>query len=375
MKSIKNISIVCLCIVAIHFQSTGGTIIRYDGSDQILSQRWKWAFQKADEKGWTKNYWVGFSIQRMMPENSFIGSWSSNPANNKPSLAECIYGIKIKGESGPHGSSGESTFEGYCNDEDDNNQSPKVLKEIGVLFHFGDGAELTKVVISNLSLRVALHDDPLIWVNSANDSECISMLQRTYSERISYEVQKEIVGAVGMVGSGDLAFLFLKDVLTGHDQTSVRKDAAFWLGQQNTIDGVRLLSLTAKEDPSKEMKEESVFGLSQMTLTEATDALIDLARAGNDIDTRKKAMFWLGQKASEKGIKTLGDIANDNDDVEIQKGAIFALSELPDNQGVEPLITVAKTHPNSAVRKNAIFWLSQSDDKRALDALIDIVKQ
>lgn len=80
MKSIKNISIVCLCIVAIHFQSTGGTIIRYDGSDQILSQRWKWAFQKADEKGWVKNYWVGFSIQRMMPENSFTGSWSSNPA-------------------------------------------------------------------------------------------------------------------------------------------------------------------------------------------------------------------------------------------------------------------------------------------------------
>ncbi len=101
MKSIKYICMTLLCIGAIHFQSSGGTIIRYDGGEQTLSQRWKWAFQKADEKGWAKNYWVGFSIQRMMPENSFIGSWSSNPANNKPSLAECIYGIKLKGEVGP----------------------------------------------------------------------------------------------------------------------------------------------------------------------------------------------------------------------------------------------------------------------------------
>ena len=91
------------------------------------------------------------------------------------------------------------------------------MKEIGVLFHFGDGGEITKVVVSNLSLRVALHDDPLIWVNTASDSECISLLQQTYSERISSEVQKEIVGAVGMAGSGNSAFSFLKDVLTGND--------------------------------------------------------------------------------------------------------------------------------------------------------------
>jgi hypothetical protein len=377
-QRISNLFILALCFTLYGTVSCAQTVIHCPNAGESLQQRWKWAVSEANTRGISRPYWIGYSFNKLMDKNSFIGSFYSDERRNKPSLCELLQLQPCPAEKPyAHMRHGESMSGNITiNDNDDGNRE-KMVKPIGVLFEIdkneGGAEQIEDIKTSNLSLFADLDDEPVLWLGDADDSVSVAFLQSKYDQHQSLDVQKNIVSTVGFHPASDMATTFLSRVLKEGKRTELRKDAAFWLGQTNADEALGVLSHVARNDESEEVMESAVFALSQMRSEGSTDTLIALARTGDNDEMRKKAMFWLGQKASKKATATLVSIANDNDDEDVQKNAVFALTQLSDNEGVGPLIKIAKTHPNPEVRKSAIFWLGQSDDKRALEALVEIV--
>jgi HEAT repeat protein len=98
----------------------------------------------------------------------------------------------------------------------------------------------------------------------------------------------------------------------------------------------------------------------------AVDDLIYMAKSDQDTGVREQAIFWVGQKAGAKAVAMLKDTVQNDPEVAVKKKAVFALSQLPKDEAVPELLRVAQTNPNPAIRKEAIFWLGQTHDPRAL---------
>jgi hypothetical protein len=146
----------------------------------------------------------------------------------------------------------------------------------------------------------------------------------------------------------------------------LRKQAAFWLGNERGRPGFEILR-AATSDPDPDFRQHLTFCLSQSPVPEALASLIRMARHDPAGEVRGQALFWLAQKAGERAAETIQDAIRDDPDEEVKVKAVFALSQLRGGQGVTELIRVARTNRNPEVRKQAIFWLGQSRDPRALD--------
>ena len=407
-----------LLVLSLPLAALAQDVIRHPDSSQSLSERWTWATEQAEERNIEDGYWIGYSIERRMRENAFIGSWSSREGGM--TLGEAIYGV-------------ESENPGFRSKSD-----REVAKEVALLFRFASGDDApTDVRVSNLEGRAELGGRPLFWLGGAEKGESLAWLSARYGETEDEDAQEELVAAIGIHDDPAQTIPILRRILTGDDPPDVREQAAFWLGQtddeaaltllmqttrddaspdvreqavfaigqmdreaatdslmylaQNgeaeireqalfwlgqgdTEEALALLMQTTRNDPSADIREQAVFAIGQMERAAAIDSLIYLAKQGEG-EVREKALFWLGQEASERATAALGDVIRDDPDAEVQKQAVFALTQLPDNEGVPLLIEIARTHPKTAVRKQAIFWLGQSEDPRALDVLVELVRE
>ena len=359
----KIIARLVLALAAISQLLYAQEIVRHPDSTQSLNQRWEWAKAQATQTKFKKGYWIGYSIKRLMEENSTIGSMhieNGRIYRSGKSLSELIYGIEIPLES----------LRSYKE-----KSHRKVVKDVGLFFLFDprDGA-LAEIKESTFELSVDFDDFPLFWLGQASDEQSLDLVERLYRPVASTKIKEELISAVGLHGQSTRRRILLAGVLSGNEATTVRKQAAFWLGQIDDPEALRILRQAAKTDRSTEVRKQTVFALSQMKSTKAEDVLIELARNQNDRQICKEALFWLAQKASKRAVDLLKETVQNDADTEIQKQAIFALTQLPDGEGIPVLIEIAQTHKNPAVRKDAIFWLGQSEDARATDALVKLVR-
>ena len=348
-------------------------VIRPPDEAAALAARFDWALARAPQSAQGKSFWVGYSIDRLMGERSHIGSFYDGRRNDF-SVADILAGRKEStAASGDLRGAAKTAL-----DEIDSKGRPekKVLKELGFFYRFTSGAapSLAEVHMSNLDLSFDFESAPLCWLGEATEAQSMDLVKAFYERSRDGEAREGLVAAAGCHGTPALVVPFLAGVLDGDGPDDLRKDAAFWMGQQNDAEGLKLLIKAARSDRSGEVREGAVFGISQVELPGAVDTLIDLARTADKRDVRKQAVFWIGQMASEKAGRALEEFARKDTDVEIQEQAVFALSQLEGNQGVEPLIKLAKTHPDPRIRKKAVFWLGECDDPRALETLIAIIK-
>ena len=361
MKPISTLAVLILVVALAPAMVQAQRVNQHPQPEEALGQKWQWAEEQArQDDDARRGYWIGYSVERLMGENSFIGSWHSR--GGRTTLHEVLYGEKPE-------------FDFRDRRGDDRMSGRKVVKEVAVLFAFdADGAEPSEIRVTNVSGHVDFDGRPLFWLGGAEDGESLDFVQQQYRRARSDDHKEDLVMAVAIHDAADRVVPILTDILTGDDATDVRESAAFWISQQDDDRALGILRRAAENDRSHDVREQAVFGISQVERPDATEALIDLARNGPH-DIRENAIFWLGQKASDRAVEALGEVVNDDDgDTEVQKQAVFSISQLPADQSVPLLIEIAHTHAKAKIRKQAIFWLGQTDDPRALEALIEMAR-
>ena len=349
-------------------------VVRTPQSGGSLTARMDWAHKEASRRGFHDGFWTGYSIRRLMGERSTIGSYDSE-ARFKPTLREVIEGQSPERTT----RSGQANVRDKArlvldNLEKETRAEKKVWKDVAILFLYGRQADAEDIRLSNLDMSVDLDGLPLIWVGEAGDEESLDWLRGKYRKADAEKTKEPLLTAIGIHQDPSLVIPILASVLESREPDSLRRNAAFWLSQQNDRKAYDILMRTAEKDPSRTVREGSVFAISQLEIQESVDGLIRLARKSSHEDVRHQAVFWLGQKASKKATAALEEMAYENGEMKVQEQAVFALSQLPGNEGVDALIEVVKTHPSAAIRKKAIFWLGETGDPRALEALVEIIK-
>jgi hypothetical protein len=322
-------------------------------------------------------FWVGYSIERLQGEHSHIGSFDDSDHGRYPAIADVLAGKSVPPSSAAAPGDVRRAAEAALDRIESQGKPEKmVLKELGFFLKYGAGKApaLAEVGMSHLDLSFDFEGVPLYWLGKMSEDSSLALVTALYDHNPAEKVREDLIAAAGCHGSPKLVMPFLDRVLSGPGPDELRKDAAFWIGQQDDAEGLRLLSRAARSDRSEEVREGAVFAISEIELPAGADELIALARGAELRDVRKQAVFWLGQMASEKSGKVLEEIALKDGDLEVQEHALFALSELPENGGLDALIKLAKTHPDPRIRKKAVFWLGESDDPRALDAIVAIIK-
>ncbi len=356
-----------LLIIQVSSGLNAQPIVKYAGSDSTLDGHWQWALQQSSRLGGSKGYWIGYSIERLMDESSFIssGKGSTHRLMSQPALEDLIQGDTI--QKPPEGlrMHESSIF--------------KKMKNVAFMFltSLGSdgGSEIAEMEICTMDLSFNLGGRSVAWLGSSNDDESVRFLERMFDQSNNLPLKKEIVVAIGLHQRSDEPSVFLSRVLSGTEPDEVREKAAFWLSQQDDKNSLAVLGSVARNDKALNVRRQAVFAIGCMDTDSSTDTLIALAQTAEDAKVRGKAAFWLGQKASKKVVAALENIVTDDQVTEVQRQALFGLWQMKDSGSVERLIHIAETHPNPRIRKQAIELLGQSDDPKAVAALIAIVKK
>lgn len=370
-----------LFILILSKLSFSQSVIKHPNPTATLDQRWEWALKESKDSKFKEGCWIGYSIQRLMGENSHIGAFHSPPQAGEVPLVEIIYGKKDQSQEKKV--SDEQTIKEAAEQalkklESGKYPEEKVLKDVAILFEFDNKASpaaIEAIHISNLSLHVDLENKPLIWLGAADHAQSIPLLEQIYKNVSTSETKEKLVTAVGIHEPIDLVGSFLEKVLLSNDPDDVRENAAFWLGQQDTERALKILLKTAQADRSGDIREKAVFGISQIKIAGATDALIYLAEQADDDEVREKAIFWLGQREGEKTLKFLVKVAKSDPSSDVREKAVFAISQMKSEEATDELIDLAYHAKENNVREKAIFWLGQKASKKVVEALEDVVSK
>src|SRR5258708_27212579 len=209
------------------------------------------------------------------------------------------------------------------------------------------------------------------WLTGVKAADSVKLLERfvdskELDERGGDRLSRGALMAIARHGDAAadhaLAGFVAPDKLEG-----MRKEAAFWAGEEHGAAGVQLLKRMAKEDPRSDVRAHVTFALSISKENNALDEMIRMAHEDTSGHVRGQALFWLAQKAGKKASSAITGAIDNDPDTEVKKKAVFALSQMPREDGVPKLIEVAKNNRNPEVRKQAMFWLGQSNDPRALE--------
>jgi len=350
-----------------------------------LETRWEWAIESAKKEGLDDSFWVAYSIRHLMGKNSFFAStgrytyhssFHALELMNGSSLGELVYGKRTAPDL-----SGEEHVKRVAEkalEELDNppKEQHKVWKEVAILFLYKPLSVYPHDLrFNNLSVPFDPDGFPIFWLDKASDDESVAFLSKLFGSMEHEQMEKKLIGAVGLHSRPELVVPFLEKLLKSRSSDALRGRAALELGDQNSERSLELLFECAHHDRSLHVRKRAVSGLEDLDMPAATDGLIALARHADHSDIRRRAIATLGDVASRKAVKALEEFVFQDSDSEVQKHAVYALEDLPHRGGVPYLIKIANEHPNPSVRTSAIYALGDSDDPRALEALVEIIRK
>jgi HEAT repeats len=245
-------------------------------------------------------------------------------------------------------------------------EGPKGL----VVLYRADSGKITRIRIASEQCTIDAGGLEVLWLMGVNLAESVGTLEQFVHGVDLDSKEGERIGEAALAAialhEGATAEKALESFTAHEGRESLRKEAAFWLGEARGAEGLQALQRMAKSEPSSEVREQVTFALSVSKEPGALAEMIRMAREDKSAEVRGQALFWLAQQAGQKAEGAIAGAIENDPDTEVKKKAVFALSQMPQEEGVPKLIQVAESNRNPVVRKEAIFWLGQSEDPRAL---------
>jgi hypothetical protein len=232
-----------------------------------------------------------------------------------------------------------------------------------LLFARVEAGHIRKVRVFSADCAIDATGAAVVWITGVPPDSSVALLESLAASES--EVASSAVGAIAH-HAGPAADRALGRLVVAGQPRSVRKNAAFWLGNTRGRAGYEILRRVAPTDTDEDFRKHATFALSQSRDPEAVSTLFAMAKNDASPHVRGQALFWLAQKAGKKAAGAIEEAIRDDPDTEVKTKAVFALTQMPDNEGVPQLIHVARSNRNAEVRKKAMFWLGQSKDPRAL---------
>lgn len=322
-----------------------------------------------------KSFWVAYSLDKFMAENTYFVSTkmisgnittSSLPKFKGTPLGKLIYGNYAVETAGKKPVRTENKGK--------KGKYKKVKKEVAVLFLFNPNSKQSPQTIKHSDMTFPFENNgkPIYWLGKTDEKSSLPLLKGIFARLDGESVKKCLISAIGHHKDSLDIIRFLKKVIDSGEADTVRRKAAGELGERDHPSAVTILLNTAKKDHSLEVRVKAVRALEDLQFPAAVDALLDIAKNANNNHVRQKAVKTLGDVGTKKAAEALNHIVFNDPDINIQRKAVHTFEDLPGNDGVPYLINIAKTHPVPHIRKKALDCLGEFKDPRAIEAIKEI---
>jgi len=132
-------------------------------------------------------------------------------------------------------------------------------------------------------------------------------LRDLYWSISAQQLKEKIIFSAAQIPSAESRDWLLSVVRNENEPVELRKNALFWMGQQQSLDRGDLgILYDSSADP--ELRQQVLFVLSQLDDDWAVDQLIEIARHETDAELRKNALFWLGQSNDPRAAQFLQEV-------------------------------------------------------------------
>jgi hypothetical protein len=176
------------------------------------------------------------------------------------------------------------------------------------------------------------------------------------------------------VHRGPEALAFVTDLALHEQDTELREEAVFWLGQVRIAESRATIVELMFGDRDPDMRTSAAFSLAESAAPDRTELLIRQGREDRDTEVRGQAWFWLAQTGAPESEAAIFEALRNDPSADAREDAVFALSQLPDERAVGSLVKIVQdARMEREIREQALFWLVQSDSDEAyetIDALL-----
>lgn len=152
-----------------------------------------------------------------------------------------------------------------------------------------------------------VREQAIFWLGQSRGSEATAFLRGLYGRLRNTELKEKVLFSVSQNRNPENGQWLLSIAENEREQTQLRKNALFWLGQSRALD-LNALGGMYQKLQDREMKEQVIFVISQRRETAAVDKLLEIARTERDRELRSKAIFWLSQSKDPRVAKFLEEI-------------------------------------------------------------------
>lgn len=292
----------------------GQLVVRPSNPNAPLAERFAAGLREGAKAGGS-GFWIGYSIQRLMEERSYIGSWGRDVGGEGRTLGEMIRGGASTAVAANDREAAVKDAARRALGDLDKSRVPDrlVMKEIGILFKFppAGGKTPEEIRMSDLKLSVKLGGHALVWLGSASDAESLSLLTSMFdrSDGAASKVREILIHAVVLHRAPDTVLPFLEKVLSGPGEGKVRRAAVIGLAEVASEKAVGMLERLAFDDKDTEVQKMAVFVLADQPEKEAAPFLVRVAKTHDNPDVRKAAIFALGDLGNAEAVAALLEIA------------------------------------------------------------------
>lgn len=311
-----------------------------------------------------RRHLVGYAFRRLMEPNNYIATgWSSTGTISRTRTMEHM----LASAGDPDAHPPEKSRRTGLSDE-------RREKRIAVLIHAGDDDSIS-IEYQTTDLAFDSSRGSLVWLGNAEINESCDWLMRLCARTTNAVVRERLVRLIGLHQSGtDTEASFLRTILAGSLEHSVRRTAAMSLGEFGSDADLAALASCVRHDASSQVARAAVWALAAQRSDRTTDTLVTFLQQGVSGSLRREVIQAIANQATERVVPILQGVIENDPDAEVRRMAVWSLANLPEGTGVPLLITVARSETSVAVRKAAIHALAQSKDDRATQALIEIAR-
>ena len=252
------------------------------------------------------------------------------------------------------------------------------LREIAALgLGMIEGREVVQPLVAALrDGEVGVRANAAWALGRIEDGRALRPLRDLFADR-SETVREAAVFAAGHFDDSTSSVAALTRVLRDDEAASVRRAAAWALGQLEAREAVDALVAALGRERDTPVREMATWALGQIEDKRATSSLVSTMRSDADDHVREVAAWALGQIEDRSAADALGDVASADKSARVRGTAAWALGQMEGASGDKAPAGLLRALRDESedVRLKAAWALGQIGDAGAIGAIRDALKQ
>ncbi len=155
---------------------------------------------------------------------------------------------------------------------------------------------------------IEVRKNAVFWLGNFKDQKSLDMLRSILKKESSTELKKQVIFALTLSDMEEAVEELIKIAKQDGSGDVRKQAIFWLGQKASEKSVQALKGVVDEEDEDTEVRKSAVFAISQLPSEKSVPILINIAKTNKSPSVRKQAIFWLGQEDSEEALKFFEEI-------------------------------------------------------------------